>query len=545
MPIREQTIDQSKLGRLCDALREIDYPVSKILYLKEHDGPLVEDIEGKPESKCVTFLYYDERNECKDVVMYSRVGFASIFEGQVIRPKSSKSPTGGGLPKFVMKPIVDGSNIWAVTVELPVDSCFSYCFGVQPKMGLEKKESDSLNPQIFSSPSSALVWSVFDLSPSGIKLQERMKAIEDDHRLIRGSVSDLHVPSQAGERKLIVHLPQGYNEPANQDTKYPMRLFLDGGWYLNDIEVPAILDDEHTINIMLEPKEVTGLGAMKDREVEYLPHRCDLLVLRDVAALAEPPITSNAACVRVGEKLFYVNKCGGYQNTELKLSSEALAQFDKEIAGDLPFGVPRSLTDEELKRIEEITGGELARIAKTTDSTCPYVGNIEAFAKFLSKEFMDGVREKFRVSNRPSDITICGSSLGGFAATYIGLNYPQVFGNVLTQSAALWVGGDLLPQLGAGKFNIAQLQKSCFYFEASKSDAPGISRTNPEFKAELLARGIPSGFVERNGEHSGVTWAKTLPEAVAAIQKHHEMTPSYGSTLSSVSGRVESLDSKV
>lgn len=451
MPIREQAVDQSKLGRLCDALSEI-YPASKIRYLMEHGGPIVEDIEGRPKSKRGTFLYYDERNECKDVAMYSRVGFASIFEpGTVIRPAPSKSPTGGGLPKFEMHPIATGSNVWAATVELPIDSCFSYYFGIQTKIGPEEKRQDLLNPQTsYSSSSGAVVWSVFDLAPSGIKLQEKMKAIEDDQRLIRGSISDhgdFHVPSQAGERKLVVHLPQGYYDPANKDEKYSMRLFLDGGWYLDDIEVPAILDDEHTINIMLEPKEVTGLGAMRDREVEYLPHRCDLLVLPNGSDLTHLPITSNAACVRVGEKLFYVNKCGGYQNTELKLSSEILAQFDKEIVGDQSLGVPRSLTDGELKRIEEITSGELARIAKTTDSTCPYIGNIEVFAKFLSREFMDALR----------------------------------------------------------------------------------------------AQGIPSGFVERNGEHSGVTWAKTLPEAVGAIRRHHEMSPGG----CDISRQEEILDSKV
>lgn len=544
MPIREQTIDQSKLGRLCDALSEI-YPANKIRYLREHGGPIVEDIEGKPENKRVTFLYYDERNECKDVVMYSRVGFAPIFEpGAVIRPAPSKSPTGGGLPKFEMHPIATGSKVWAATVELPTDSCFSYHFGIQPKIGPEKNGQDLLNPQTSCSSPGTFVWSVFDLSPSGIKLQEKMKAIEDDQRLIRGSISDhgdFHVSSQAGERKLVVHLPQGYNDPANKDEKYSMRLFLDGRWYLDDAEVPAILDDEHTINIMLEPKVTADCVASerwqqeyKNRELEYLPHKCDLMVLPNIAALANPPITSNAAYVRVGEKLFYVNKCGRYQSTKLELSSEAVAQFDKEIIGDLSLNEPRSLTDEELVRIAKITG-----------HTNPYVGNIEAFAKFLSREFMDSVRKEFRVSDRSSDITVCGSSLGGFAATYIGLNYPQVFGNVLTQSAALWVGGGLLPQLAAGEFDIAQLQKSCFYFEASKADAPGITGTNPGFNVALRARGIPSCFVGRNGEHSVVTWAKTLPEAVAAIQKHHEMTLGHDSSSSFVSERGESLDGKI
>lgn len=51
----------------------------------------------------------------------------------------------------------------------------------------------------------------------------------------------------------------------------------------------------------------------------------------------------------------------------------------------------------------------------------------------------NGTISALRVSNHPQDISIGGSSAGGLAAVYAGLTRPDVFGKVISLSAAIWM----------------------------------------------------------------------------------------------------------
>jgi enterochelin esterase-like enzyme len=68
-----------------------------------------------------------------------------------------------------------------------------------------------------------------------------------------------------------------------------------------------------------------------------------------------------------------------------------------------------------------------------------YYGN-ERFTQFLAYDLMKILREQHHLSitDDPDLITIVGLSASGLAAIFSGLTYPHVFGNVVTQSAALW-----------------------------------------------------------------------------------------------------------
>lgn len=70
--------------------------------------------------------------------------------------------------------------------------------------------------------------------------------------------------------------------------------------------------------------------------------------------------------------------------------------------------------------------------------------NNEKYEKFITSEFPVFIRKEFGVSNKPEDVGIVGSSLGGVFSLEIGLKYGNIFGNIAAQSPTLWANMDLL-----------------------------------------------------------------------------------------------------
>jgi len=155
--------------------------------------------------------------------------------------------------------------------------------------------------------------------------------------------------------------------------------------------------------------------------------------------------------------------------------------------------------------------------------------NLKAFAALLTKVLIPSLHKEFHISNLPSDNTICGASLSGFAAIYIGLYYPQVFGKVLAQSAALWVDKQwLLHQLTTGEINRDQLKSANFYLEMGEAEKYPLDEiaNNQEELAEdiinksvynfanaLIKSGIRCSLKIRCAGHELLVWHKFLPEA--------------------------------
>ncbi|MCK4608531.1 MAG: hypothetical protein KAT71_03540 [Gammaproteobacteria bacterium] len=153
----------------------------------------------------------------------------------------------------------------------------------------------------------------------------------------------------------------------------------------------------------------------------------------------------------------------------------------------------------------------------------------DGFAKFLAEKLVPSVQQKFHVSSDASDLTICGSSLSGFAAMYIGLHHQEVFGNVLVQSAALWLDakeldGRLLELIESKS---ESLQNSCFHLETSRIESSDIFSANHAFAEAMTQHGIKHIFVETCGEHGPAAWSQLLPGAVRSLQEiRTELTPS-------------------
>jgi hypothetical protein len=103
---------------------------------------------------------------------------------------------------------------------------------------------------------------------------------------------------------------------------------------------------------------VQSVTAKYNPEGEF---KCDLIRMSSTPILNllnELPIHSNSAYVRVNNQLFYINKRRSTCNEvkDDKSNSNMLQNFDMEMkTHELGFGVPRTLSDDELKRIAFIT----------------------------------------------------------------------------------------------------------------------------------------------------------------------------------------------
>lgn len=147
------------------------------------------------------------------------------------------------------------------------------------------------------------------------------------------------------------------------------------------------------------------------------------------------------------------------------------------------------------------------------------------FTSFVAEEIVPYVRERYNVSHKSEDSIIGGLSLGGLAATYLGLMKSEVFGNVLSQSGSFW----WCPGWNPGKVNskeefqetwISNLFKEKeklnlkFYLEVGILEGNRMIKPNIIMKDVLLSKGYQVEYSEFKGGHDYLSWGETLAKGL-------------------------------
>lgn len=148
-------------------------------------------------------------------------------------------------------------------------------------------------------------------------------------------------------------------------------------------------------------------------------------------------------------------------------------------------------------------------------------GTVGLYEDYLIKELIPYIDQQFNTDKRREGRFIDGYSMGGFAALYLGFNYPELFSKIGVHSSALWdyTSKDMFigqrnwlyasPELRARRdpFLLAQsqdLRATDVYLDVGTEDA--LFKVNHLFYQRLLSQSIRVQWQSSSGGHNANYW---------------------------------------
>jgi enterochelin esterase-like enzyme len=152
---------------------------------------------------------------------------------------------------------------------------------------------------------------------------------------------------------------------------------------------------------------------------------------------------------------------------------------------------------------------------RTQDLLCS-----DRFDEFVATELAPWAREQYGVSPNPGQAIVGGSSLGGLAAACTALRYPEVFGNVLSESGAFWwspqgekQGEWVAQRVASSKPVPIKWHLDVGVFEdvpAPNGGSVTNLAANRHLRDVLRARGYAVDYSEFSGGHEFVNWQSSM-----------------------------------
>ena len=150
----------------------------------------------------------------------------------------------------------------------------------------------------------------------------------------------------------------------------------------------------------------------------------------------------------------------------------------------------------------------IAVFVPPVDRTAEYAGNLKPqFSAFIVNEVFPWLESRFRVLSRPEYRATLGASNGGNIALWLGLNYPQVFGNIAAYSSNV---EDVI----ASGFNNGPFLPLNLYLDRGSYDIPIIITRVNNFVQILASRGYPFRFQLYHEGHSWGSWRAHIDNAL-------------------------------
>ncbi|MBU3144284.1 alpha/beta hydrolase-fold protein [Clostridium sp. CF012] len=147
----------------------------------------------------------------------------------------------------------------------------------------------------------------------------------------------------------------------------------------------------------------------------------------------------------------------------------------------------------------------------------------DSFCEIITKELIPWVRKNYNISKSPEEAIICGLSLGGLTAAYLGLNYPEVFGNVLSQSGYYYYKPEWISTTNedcwmSTKFKGINKLPLKFYLDVGVFETKDIMiDTNINLRDTLIAKGYHVDFQCFNSAHDYLFWGETLAYGLISL----------------------------
>jgi len=141
------------------------------------------------------------------------------------------------------------------------------------------------------------------------------------------------------------------------------------------------------------------------------------------------------------------------------------------------------------------------------------------FTEFVAGELVPWMRKKYDATDDPSLTVVGGSSLGGLASAFAGFEYPDVFGNILSQSGSYWWSPpqEIERSWLTRQFAKSPLRALNISMSAGLMEVPDQLDTNRHLRDVLIAKGYTVHYSEFNGNHSYVAWRADFAQRLIAL----------------------------
>ena len=150
----------------------------------------------------------------------------------------------------------------------------------------------------------------------------------------------------------------------------------------------------------------------------------------------------------------------------------------------------------------------------------PELANNPAFLAYVADQLLPAVRARWNATADPRQTVVCGASAGGLASAFFALRRPDVFGNVISQSAALWHDDEWLTKQYAASPRLAVrfvVQVGVLERWATPNNGPSMLDTNRRLRAVLEHKGYELHYQEIASGHDPASWRGGLADGLIAL----------------------------
>ena len=144
-------------------------------------------------------------------------------------------------------------------------------------------------------------------------------------------------------------------------------------------------------------------------------------------------------------------------------------------------------------------------------------GGAAEHGRMVVEELLPWLRERYRLLPHARHTGVGGSSLGGLATLWLGLEYPEVFGRLAVMSPSVWWGGRVILRQ-VEKLRHPQRQRVWLDIGTEEGNAPFHSLRDVRLLRAMLVshgwrEGRNLGYREAEGsDHSERAWAERVPD---------------------------------
>ena len=145
---------------------------------------------------------------------------------------------------------------------------------------------------------------------------------------------------------------------------------------------------------------------------------------------------------------------------------------------------------------------------------------LPAAERFVMREVMPFIGEKYRVARGPEKTGLGGSSLGGLISLYTAMVQPGVFGRVLVESPSLWVSNRRIfkyvhaARTWPGKIFVGMGTREAGNKERDKKVLDDVLRLEHLMRKAGLGEDRLRVQIAEGAGHNESEWAKRFPEAL-------------------------------